>query len=125
MTRQSKTLSKHEVELAKLKVTQRAKIGLVLAYGLVIVVALVASTLPINAMENVITPLAGRETKVDLNVALTVSVALSLMLNAGQFGKGRSRRTELQRARERENRLEDRVKELEARVDAAQGARRT
>jgi len=57
-------------------------------------------------MKGIITPLAGKTTKVDINIALAVTVTLSVVVNGFQAVKGGFRRRELNRLRQRCDDLE-------------------
>lgn len=59
------------------------------------------SYFPLVALQGIVEPLAGETTKVDINVVVSVAIALSLVLNVFQYLKGRSRRNELKRQRSR------------------------
>jgi cobalamin biosynthesis protein CobD/CbiB len=74
--------------------------------GLMRALAILATAAPIWAFQEVVDPLAGRETIVQVNVVLSVTIALSLVVNVAQQAKIRSQRDELKRQRERLKELE-------------------
>lgn len=91
--------TKHDVALAEIQ--RKASREAIIARGVVVVAVVLASYFPIVALQGIIEPLAGETTKVDVNVVASISLALSLVLNGFQFLKGRSRRNELKRQRNR------------------------
>lgn len=101
-----KSTTKHDVALAE--VQRKASREAILARGMVFAVVVAAATLPINALQGIIEPLAGQTTVVNVNVVLGATVAISVVVNLFQFMKGSSQRRSLKR-------LRDRVTELEGR----------
>lgn len=94
-----KSTNKHDVALAE--VARKAARETIVARGLVTVVVLAVSALPIIALRSIIEPLAGRTTNVNVSLVFSVTIAISVVLNGLQYFKGRSQRAELQRQRER------------------------
>jgi type IV secretory pathway TrbD component len=99
-----KSPTKHDVALAE--IARKARREAILFRGLVAVAVILALYLPISALQGIVEPLAGKTTKVDVNVVVSIAVALSLALNGFQYLKGRSRRNELKRQRDRIKTLE-------------------
>lgn len=101
---QRSSTNKHDVALAE--VGRKADREAILARGFVIALGIAALSLPILALQEVVDPLAGETTKVDVNLVFSITVAVSLVLNGLQFLKGQSQRKELKRQRTRLDRLE-------------------
>lgn len=80
-----------------------------------VVLSIVVFAAPIWAVSRIVEPLAGRETtaNIDINVALTVALsatlALSIIVNAAQWVRGRGRRRELKRQRAQLSEMERRL----------------
>jgi hypothetical protein len=109
MNRPPRKPGKHDVEMARLE--SRHDIGMVCAYGGVVVVCLLASAVPLLVLHGSIVALAGKKTVVDLNFVVSISLVLSGLGNLLQYLKGTSRRSEMKRMRKRMDDMED---ELEA-----------
>jgi hypothetical protein len=97
-------VSKHDVALAEVR--RKANREAILARGFMAVAGLAVLYFPLSAIPEIVEPFAGRTTKVDVNLVVSITIALSLVLNGLQFVKGRSRRAELKRQRERLEELE-------------------
>lgn len=104
----TKSATKRDVELAEIQ--RKANRDVTLARGGVWVAMIIASAVPLYALHWVVDPLAGKTTNVDVNIVVTISLALSLVWNFGQLSKGRSRRDELQRQRGRLDQLESELR---------------
>src|SRR5215213_1828638 len=91
--------TKHDVALAEVERKTARELMAVQALGIVLSIA--ASALPILALRGLVEPLAGKETIVDVNLVVSVTLAISVVLNGLQYLKGRSQRGELQRQRAR------------------------
>lgn len=61
---------------------------------------------PLLALRSVMEPLAGKTTVVNANIVISITIAISIAVNIGQFIKSSSQRAEIQRMRERSQRLE-------------------
>jgi hypothetical protein len=96
--------TKHDVALAE--VERKLAREVTIARGLVLVFSIVASSLPILALQEIVTPLAGHTTQVNVNLAFSFTVAVSVVVNIFQAAKTRSQRHELERQRERVTELE-------------------
>jgi len=99
--------NKHDVELRRLDV--RLKVGRAAINGTVAILCIAALALPILAIHEIIQPLAGKTTVVRVNVALSIVVSISVVLNGLQYVKGKSQRAELKRLREEIKMLERRL----------------
>lgn len=99
-----KSTNKWDFEIAK--VESKADLWRVVAYGVVAALCIAASALPLWMMHGIIQPLAGKSTTVSLSVPITVGLGLSVVANLGQHIKGRSRKSELKRLRERAEKYE-------------------
>lgn len=100
----TKPTTKHDVALAE--VERKAKRETILAYGAVTTIVILAAAIPVLAMQGLVEPLAGRKTSVNVDVVVSITVAISLMVNGFQFVKGRSQSNELKRLRSRLAELE-------------------
>ncbi|HSH59862.1 MAG TPA: hypothetical protein VK988_09535 [Acidimicrobiales bacterium] len=80
------------------------------------ILTILASAVPLTVLRDIVEPFAGRTTVVQATIGISLTVALSLVVNGAQYLKGRQQRRELQRARLRTERLEQRIRELEGRV---------
>jgi uncharacterized membrane protein YidH (DUF202 family) len=98
-------VSKHDVALAE--VQRKANRETILAWGFVAVAVLAVSYFPLSTIPDIVEPFAGKTTTVDVNVIVGITATLSLSLNVLQFVKGRSRRRELKRQRNRLDALEE------------------
>jgi hypothetical protein len=105
--------NKHDVELAKVDRSRLVveKVGDVAT----VVLSIVAFGVPIWAVSKIVEPLAGRATtaNIEINVALTVTLsatlAVSFVVNAAQWVRGRGRSRELKRQRAQLAELERRL----------------
>lgn len=61
---------------------------------------------PLAVLRLVIDPLAGKTTIVNANIVISITVALSVAINVGQYVKSSSQRAEMKRMRERLDQLE-------------------
>lgn len=104
MAAAAKTTNKWDFEIAKIQ--SKTELWRVVAYGGVVVACLATSALPLWMIHGIIQPLAGKKTEVDLSVPVTFALGLSIVVNLGQHIKGRSRRAEIKRQRERAERHE-------------------
>jgi len=104
MAAKQRAPSKNDVEMTRLKM--RRDIGMVLAYGGVALVCLLGSALPLWAIRGSVQALAGKKTIVDLSVAVSLTLALSGVINILQLIKGKSRKSEMERMRARMERAE-------------------
>jgi hypothetical protein len=96
--------NKWDLEIAK--VENKTALWQVFAYGVVVALCVAASALPLWMMHGIIQPLAGKTTNVSLNVPISIGLGLSVVVNIGQHIKGRSRKSELKRQRERAEKYE-------------------
>lgn len=97
-------VTKHDVDLAKINASIKTRS--ILATGFCASLQIAALALPIYALHWVIQPLAGRTTRFDANIAISVTIALSVVINASQYFKGRRQRAEIARMRNRMAELE-------------------
>lgn len=104
MVKVAKTTNKWDFEIAKIQ--SKMEFWRIVAYGGVMVACIVASALPLWMIHGIIQPLAGKKTEVDLSVPVTFALSVSVVVNIAQHLKGRSRKTEIQRQRERAERHE-------------------
>jgi hypothetical protein len=98
---------KRDVELAKIE--RSTEIWTIVAYGVVVALTLAALAIPLLALRSVITPLAGKTTKIEANIVVSVTLGLSIAINGLQWVKSQSHKRELQRQRRRLRELESRV----------------
>jgi hypothetical protein len=96
-----------DVDLARLN--RRYDIGDVIARGVVVLAWLFAVAVIIRQSEGIVHDLAGKKTEVNVNVVLELSIAISVVVNLGQYWKLRNQRSEMKRERERADRLEQRL----------------
>src|SRR5437879_4024298 len=89
--------TKIDVELRRLELRYRTLH--VLSYAVVGALWIVASALPLYFLRGIVKPLAGKTTKIDINIALAVTLSLSVVLNGIQYLKGTFRRSEMKRLR--------------------------
>ena len=80
-----------------------------LTRGFVQALFIASFAIPLLAFGWAIEPLSGKTTVVEANIIVTVGITVSVAVNAMQWVKGRSQKAELERARERETRLEERL----------------
>jgi hypothetical protein len=99
MPRPPRATTKHDVALAEVHGKWTRNVAL--ARGFIVVLGIAASALPLWALQGIVEPLAGHTTKVDVNIVVSIALSLSVVINGLQYVKGRSRRSELQRQRER------------------------
>jgi hypothetical protein len=97
-----------ETELAKVR--RSAEVWTIVAYGIVVALSIAACALPLLALQSVVEPLAGKTTKVEANIVVSVSLAFSIGINGLQWVKGRGQRSEIKRLRHRERELENRIR---------------
>ena len=71
--------TKFDVELSR--VEHRFEISRIIATGFTVALCIAATAVPLCFMKGIITPLAGKTTKVDINIALAVTVTLSVVVN--------------------------------------------
>lgn len=100
----SRALTEHDVAFAEVQRKADRETAIIRAFSITFWIAALA--LPILALQELVDPLAGRTTKVDVNVVISLALAVSLALNGFQYAKGRSQRSELLRQRERFTNLE-------------------
>jgi hypothetical protein len=74
-----------------------------------IVVAILACSLPVWVFMSGLRPLAGRTTRVSFSVVLSLTVAVSIVMNIAQFAHGAGRRREIKRLRRRQTDFERRL----------------
>lgn len=98
---------KREIELAKIR--SRAETAQIVARGVVYVFCILSCAVPLLALSQVVEPLAGKETVVNANIVISISLMLSVAVNGLQYAKGRSRKGEIERLRAREADLEKHV----------------
>lgn len=99
--------TKKDVDLAEVK--RKGEVQTRYAYGIVGALWIAVSSLPILALQEIVEPLAGNTTIVDVNLVFSITIALSVIANGAQYFKGRSQRAELRRQRERFDALEREV----------------
>lgn len=76
--------------------------------GAVWVAGIVASWVPISAVREIVVPFAGKNTDINVNIVVGISITLafSLAANIVMWVRGRQRVREINRQRERADRLE-------------------
>jgi hypothetical protein len=99
--------TKLDIELIRLN--RRYDIGELVARGAVVLVWLLAVAVIVHFSEGVVHDLSGKKTEVDVNILLEASVAISVVVNLGQYYKSRNQRNEMLRERQRADDLEDRL----------------
>jgi hypothetical protein len=77
--------------------------------GLTIVLAILASALPLSIVADAVEPFAGEKTEVNVNLALTIAISVSVVVNGLQWLKSRSHRSEIRRLRQRIKTLEQKA----------------
>lgn len=97
----------NDVEIVRIK-SRHQTIGQVTS-GIAGSAMIISVAVPLFALSKIIEPLAGQTTVFEANLALSTIAGVSLALNAGMILKGRSRKEELQRLRERIGSLEARL----------------
>jgi hypothetical protein len=76
------------------------------ANGISTTMQILACAVPIYALHWVIEPIAGRTTKFEANVVISLAFTASIVVNAGLALKGRWQRAEIKRMRQRLESLE-------------------
>lgn len=99
--------TKIDVELRALDLKYATRRTIILALGWI--VGLLAAAVPLLVVKNTIEPFAGKTTHVDVNVAIAITVGLSLALNGVQWIKGLGRKDETKKLRTRIEELEERL----------------
>lgn len=99
--------TKIDVELRQLNF--RFRLLLTAEIGILVIVGVAASAIPLYFLRGIVEPLAGETTKVDVNIALVVTTSLSVAVNIAQAVKGQFRKTEMERERDRADSLEGRL----------------
>jgi hypothetical protein len=100
-----RSATKHDVALAEVNRKAARELTIIRYAGTALIIAVVALLLWVGG-DHVVQPVAGKTTKVDVSFVMTISIAVSLVLNAAQYDKGRRQRKELQRQRELISELE-------------------
>jgi hypothetical protein len=94
-------LSREEVVLELRKLESRYDLWQTVVKGLIAVACVLVAAVPIRVFgHEIVDPVAGKTTVVDVDVVLKWSLAFSAALNGIQFGWARQRRRELQRQRD-------------------------
>jgi hypothetical protein len=101
---QPKATNKWDFEIAKMQ--GKTDVLRTLVYGIIVALCIAAAALPLWMMHGIIQPLAGKKTEVSLNLPITIALGISVVANLAQHVKGRSRRGELKRQRERAEKYE-------------------
>jgi cobalamin biosynthesis protein CobD/CbiB len=99
--------TKNQIELQRLENDLQVRLRVVQGVNLVLVV--LASALPLYMLKEAVEPFAGKETVVNANVVVSVTFALSVMVNIAQYVKGASRKRRLKESRQRADELERRL----------------
>lgn len=100
-------ISRNDLEFQK--VATRFRLWQIAVYAVSTAVVMVVLTFPLRVTAGMVEDLAGKDTNVNAAVGLTVSMSLSVVINGLQYVTGRSRRSEIQRMRERIKVLETRL----------------
>jgi hypothetical protein len=99
-----RSITKHDVALADVQRKANRERLAISALAIVFVVGM--STFPIIALSDLVKPFAGKETVVNVNLVVGVTLALSIVINIGQIAKGRYRHKTIISQRARLNQLE-------------------
>jgi hypothetical protein len=97
-------ISSKDVEFAKVKA--RADLNRQIVVACTPILSVIACALPIYVLGKAIKPLAGETTVVDVKLAFSLTIALSLVTNVLQWGKGRAQKAEIKRLRRRTEQIE-------------------
>ena len=95
------------VELLEMRSSHELKV--LVAKGFFGLAGLAVASYPLRIVSDMVRPFAGVSTNLDVNVTLSIVVTVSVVANIAQWARGRARKQELKRLRNRVDDLEGRL----------------
>lgn len=97
----------NDVEIQRIKA--RYDLWKLIVVGVFAVLGILALALPIDLLQPMVNAVAGHTTDIKVDGPLEGATGLSVVVNIGQFARGKGRKREVQRLRDRADRLEIRL----------------
>lgn len=98
-----------KTDLEARRIQNKFELLLKIVSGATLVLFVLASALPLWLLKESIEALAGHETVVRAQFIVSTSLAISVVINIGLWGRGRSRTDEIRRLRSRTDWLEEQL----------------